>query len=214
MFMYRLRTLSAIITTLIALSMLVASPAAAIQRDSDDNPLQIENTEWAYGRSYAPDESARSATSASQSPDGYAVIATKLIDEDIIADSFPEFADHYASALGVTESEDAEQVEIERLGDEAVGYSFIKDGIPVTVAVVLEDDLLVVVAATNSTDLEDSTSVVEYMLDQEMSDDPAELNEDGTSTGGVFDIMPPAGHDVVHGMETGEDGSLTPESTK
>jgi hypothetical protein len=52
------------------------------------------------------------------------------------------------------------------------------------------------------------TDIAKYVVDAEVENDEVTFSEDGTSTGGVFDRMPEAGHELVSDLPSVSDTEL------
>lgn len=108
---------------------------------------------------------------------------------------------------GLTEAEDLGEVEmkdLEAVDKEGVTMTMVMDlegeSIAMTVHMFVDGNHLFMVISTDS-DLDASNSkadaVAQYVVDAEVQNEEVTFSEDGTSTGGVFDRMPEAGHELV-----------------
>lgn len=90
-------------------------------------------------------------------------------------------------------------------------------GIAMTMIVFVDGDQVFQITATDA-DVETSRttaeSVLEFVLDNEVQDEEVTFNEDGTSTGGVFDRMPTADHELVGDLTSVMDMELMPPSAE
>ena len=86
-------------------------------------------------------------------------------------------------------------------------------GIAMTLILFVDGDQVFQISATDA-DVETSRataeSLVEYVLDNEVQTEEVTFNEDGTSTGGVFDRMPAADHELVGDLTSVTDMELMP----
>lgn len=108
---------------------------------------------------------------------------------------------------GLTEAEDLGEVEmkdLEAVDKEGVTMTMVMDlegeSIAMTVHMFVDGNHLFMVISTDS-ELDASNSkadaVAQYVVDAEVQNEEVTFSEDGTSTGGVFDRMPEAGHELV-----------------
>ena len=108
---------------------------------------------------------------------------------------------------GLTEAEDLGEVEmkdLEAVDKEGVTMTMVMDlegeSIAMTVHMFVDGNHLFMVISTDA-DLDASNSkadaVAQYVVDAEVQNEEVTFSEDGTSTGGVFDRMPEAGHELV-----------------
>lgn len=181
----------------LALSLMTSSSAMAQDLSG------VEGLESAYGRMYMVDTATIVATpGATESLDAGDIplvartavysfedsAAAEVATEDV-ADSI---ADDASEGAGM------EKEELDGIGDAAFQYTTdveVEEGTTVgmVIVVVQEDENLLVAAVVGG---EDPAGMAhdwaEFMVDAEIENDEVQFSEDGTSSGGAFDLMPGA----------------------
>lgn len=182
-----------------------------------------------YGRIYAanPDALFPEATP------GADAVATPPIIAVVQAYEFGSDEDAEASFESVSEtvneqitqgtSTEFQQTDVDDLGDQGIQSTGTVDAsgfeVPLTTLVVREGNIIFLAAAGTLDDssADAANAFMEHMLNEESGDSAVEFNEDGTSTGGIFDVFPTVDDDVIQGMTVNGDTftqphSATPES--
>lgn len=162
----------------------------------------IEGLESGYGRMYMVDfemlfaspEAMDEMMSGGESPVMGIVGVFTFEDAASAGDALETFGEEFSA--GFFEGEAPETVEIEDLGDNAIGYAGeaeldAETTMSSAVVVAQEDTYLYLAVVFGGAEaLEMGQSWVEFMRDGEIGEEMIELSDDGTSTGGVFDLMP------------------------
>jgi hypothetical protein len=202
-FTVRRTTLFRRFAVLVSLVLSLALASSAMAQDAPPMSFEdIEGLESGYGRMYMVDfeilfatpEAMESMMSGADSPVMGIVGVFTFEDAASAEDALEMFGEEFSASF--FEGEEPEKAEIEDLGDNALGYAGeaeldAETTMSSAVVVAQEDTYLYLAVVFGGAEaLEMGQSWVEFMLDGEISDDPVELSEDGTSTGGVFDLMP------------------------
>lgn len=204
------------ITLLLSLILTLAVSSTAVAQEATPplDPGDIEGLVSGYGRTYIADIESLMATPEALenlaiediSLSGLAMVMT-FEDEDIASDAFSDFSDEFAEGFMEGSEMQAEPSEIDDLGNQAIEYYGETEVDETTVApssmiIVQEGEYIYVAMILGGTDVsESSRALAEHLLEAEIPDTEVEFNADGTSTGGVYDIMPNAENaDVVQGM--------------
>jgi hypothetical protein len=175
-------------------------------------PGQPDGLQSAYGRIYMLDVESMMATAGAG--DSLDPASTPLIGRVAVF----TFEDAAAAEEGIGqlsdmtagdafEGADAGKEEIDDLGDTAYQYTGeveVEAGLTanMTLLIVQDDAQILMAAVVGGADPDAmARSWVEFMLDAEIGDDEARLVDDGTSTGGAFDLMPGADdEDLLQGL--------------
>lgn len=192
-----MRRLLPLLTLLIAL--LLAAPASA--QSPEATPETLPGLEYVAARQYAPDPSQPIDTGA----ESIFILTVRIYvfdSEEHANAGWESTVSSTAIASDVpTESDKVayEELDIEGLGDRAwattlsaetpegdTGYFrliYVQDG-------EMLYTLSAIAGSAEPTLVTDEMAA--YMVDAEAEDDEARFNEDGTSTGGIWDLLPPA----------------------
>jgi hypothetical protein len=192
------------ITALLSLVLMFAFTSSAVAQDVPAmDPSEVDGLESGYARMYIADIDALMATpGALESIDaiplsGMAAVFT-FEDEGAAEDAMGDFADEFANAFLEGAEVEAEETEIDDLGNQAVQYSGTSDVDETTTAdttmiIVQEGEFIYISFILGGEDVDGLTrGLVEHMMDGEISDEEVVVVQDGTSTGGAFEIMPNA----------------------
>lgn len=211
-----------IVALLLTLGLSVQSVAAQFDSDAADlDPKDVPGLIAGYSRSYAPDMEALMATPSADPLDLSAYLRNVSImtyvfeSDDTASDFFEMMKDQMNDELTASSPEmgqaevsevtgidrDAMQVTVD-MGDLGVGLTILMFIDGDTVFAILAMDVTVDDAIAMTTD------IANYLIDADVQDDEVIFNEDGTSTGGVFDRMPASGDEVVGGLEVEADSDL------
>lgn len=227
----RFRTkLSALLAVLLFAFTFLGGTGVGAQEEIDDS-LEIgdlEGIQYGVNRSYIIDYSAMMETMSTpgaelEMPTGLFTLSALVLEFDDSGNAETAFGavnDDVAGEDLMTE-EGVEEVDVD-LGDNSVAFAGVEDfdGVEsdVFVTIVQADNYLYMVyAGSTEIDLQETvTSFTSTLIDNEGSGE-GEFNEDGTSTGGLWDKFPSSDHEAVAGLtafdmvlypetETGEEG--------
>lgn len=195
----------------------VASNAGA-QGTPTLDPNDVPGLESGYARMYIADIEALMATpgamEAMATPGALGDIALSGMasvftfeDEAAAEDAFGTFGEQFAQGFLEGSGTTAEPKEINDLGNQAVEYvgeTEVDDQTtsPMSIILVQDGEHIFIAMILGGSDVSASTrDLAEYLIDADIPDSEVMFNEDGTSTGGVFDILPNAENtDIVQGM--------------
>lgn len=185
-----------------------ATSAAAIAQDASDlEAPEFEGLESGYARLFMPDYTAMFAaleTPGADIPeideDGVLSVMTAILDFDS-ADNAQKSMDMTGQAYAEEEESDEDidltTEEVKGLGDKAIHYSGEVGLASQTMAfhiLVIKDGKQLVIIQIMGGDLEEGAGqvrdIADFMMDAKAGTDEVSFNEDGSSTGGVFDRMP------------------------
>jgi len=207
--------------SLVAMFGLTLTNASAQSTTDFVDPTQAEGFESGYARIYSVDfEAMMEASPSAEGIDMDAMMKTVTVN-GVTFDS-DDNAEAYIDAMNKFAEEPVEGVEINvedaDYGDQANMYSadlsemmgsdmfmtgyYVREGSTVYAVSVIDSD--------EDTANETAKNVIEFMLDKDAGDGEVQFNEDGTSTGGVFDVFPTADDaDVTNGLLPMTDMDLT-----
>jgi len=142
----------------------------------------------------------------------------KFDDEDSAKDAFHQFSTASEEDLDLTGSEDAkiERGDVDDLGDEAYRYEVTSesDGTDSVIELAREDNVLLVGVSVSmgeaSDDANPAHDLVEYMVEDGDEGGTAEFNDDGSSTGGLWNYFPDDDFDAVADLIPGGDEQIYP----
>lgn len=194
------------LTLLLSLVFTLVLTAPATAQDVS----QIDGLESAYGRIYMFDVDALLASpEAAEMFDPAAIpligrTAVFTFEDDEAADAASgELAD--LTADDAFEGAEAEKEELNDLGDAAYQYTAeieIEEGMTadIVLIVVQEDENILMAAIVGGEDPAGmALDWAEYMLDAEVEEEEVQLSDDGTSSGGAFELMPGADDEEILG---------------
>lgn len=195
----------------------MASHAGAQSTPTLD-PNDVPGLESGYARMYIADIEALMATpgamEAMSTPgalgdvalSGMAAVFT-FEDEGAAEDAFGTFGEQFAQGFMEGSGTKAEPTEINDLGNQAVEYlgeTEVDDETtsPISIILVQDGEHIFIAMILGGSDVSASTrDLAEYLIDADIPDSEVMFNEDGSSTGGVFDILPNAEDTgIVQGM--------------
>jgi len=203
------------LTALLALVMfafsLIGGTGVGAQDEMQDTlqPSDLEGIEYGVSRSWSVDYEAMMASSTPSAdmamPTGVLFMIGMVLefdDEGNAEAGFDAFMDDIdTSDLSMDEDVPAEEWDIE-LGNKSASYASTSDvegmETEISISVVQDDNYLYVISSAGSgEDMKSVTkSVMETMVDNDGSGE-GEFNEDGTSSGGLWDKLPGSDDDVV-----------------
>lgn len=193
---------------------IAVSSNAGAQSTPTLDPGDVEGLESGYARMYIADIEAMMATPEameSMSLEDIALSGMGAVftfeDEGAAEDAFGDFADEFANGFMEGSGTEAERSEIDDLGNQAVEYLGETEvdeetTSPTSMILVQDGEHIYIAMILGGTDVSENTrAFAEYLLDTEIPDTEVEFNEDGSSTGGVFDILPNEENtEIVQGM--------------
>lgn len=165
-----------------------------------------------YGRFFEGDLTGTPEAST-EMPLTVIVQAYELEDADVAEEALPYVEQLMKEELEPIVGQPLESEEVDDLGDNATRSSATIDqnemSINVSLILVQQDETIYVVGSVvmNGDADQMATDVMEFMLDGEAGDAAdVEFNEDGTSTGGYFDVFPAEEDaELVQGLEVTQD---------
>lgn len=178
----------------------------------------LEGLESAYSRNYAVDFEALMA-----SPTADMDVSAMMQNVSIMAYTFDsdDSADKFLDLSKTQLEEAAKSEDAAELGEVEIGEleDIDKDGFSASIAmedvgvgmyiIVFTDGETVFMITSMNADVETAKATAvdtaKYVVDAEVKTDEVTFNEDGTSTGGVFDRMPAGGDDAVGGLQVESD---------
>lgn len=192
----------------------VSSGAGAQDSTPTLDPGDVEGLESGYARMYIADIEAMMATPGAMEEmslddmalSGMAAVFT-FEDEGAAEDAFDLFGDQFAQGFMEGSGTEAEKTEIDDLGNQAIEYLGETEvdeetTSPTSMILVQDGEHIFIAMILGGAEVSDDTrAFAEHLLDGEISDDEVVFNEDGSSTGGVYDIMPNEENtEIVRGM--------------
>lgn len=197
--------------------MLAVSSAAGAQESTPTlNPEDVEGLQTGYARAYIADIEALMATPEALenlSLDDLALSGLTAVftfeDEDAASNAFGDFSEQFAEGFmegSETEVTD-EPTEIDDLGDQAIEYIGETEvdeetTAPASMILVQDGEYIYIAMILGGNDVSENTrALAEHLLEGEIGDGEVEFNEDGSSTGGAYDVMPNEENtEIVQGM--------------
>ncbi|MCA9833535.1 MAG: hypothetical protein KC435_06305 [Thermomicrobiales bacterium] len=188
------------------------------------NAEDIEGLSAAYSRTYAVDYEALMASPSATGLDTAALMQSITIfayvfdDNDAASDFFSDAKKQYEESLtesmeglGEVTVSDLEGVDKDGL---QVSIDMADLGMAMNVSVFIDGDTIFIVMVMDA-DVdaanETAVNVANYIAEADVDDEEVTFNEDGTSTGGVFDRFPESGSDEVNGLNVDSDSDLLAE---
>lgn len=220
------RKFAALFALILTLGM-AASPVAAQDIDTDD--MDALGVESVYARQYQPDPNATTESNTQ------AIMAVGIVmdEADRIDDATFDvfvcaFTGGFVSELtGTDEVQTCEDLETAGMtlnsdvdmGDRALELSG-DSTMPLNILAVQNENVVFIVINIGDPSAGSLDAFGTVVADAEVSDSDVELNADGTSTGGFFDMLPQEGDEALEGLLPAADISLlegdstaTPDST-
>ena len=205
---YMVRKLTALFALVLSLGMAVM-PAAAQDLTMDD--ASEFGLEGGYMRMYMADP----ASEATVAPDllGVMVAGFNFDSADSAEAAFEDFSCGFAGGfMGADDAEDCAGLadagftvndNLEINGDKAIeitGEANVGGPIPVTLLSIQSDNNLFMVITLGVAEEGASDAIGGYLADAEPVDTDVEFSDDGTSTGGFFDMLPQEGDAEIAGL--------------
>lgn len=222
-----MKKLILVLTMLLTLGFSLQGVAAQTP-DSSGAPLgeamQAEGLESAYDRTYMMDFEALMASPSADMAEMDTAAMMRVVSITGMTFDSEDNAKNYVNDMK-SQIEDAQEsgempegTEIRELEDGDID----KDGIVATMSmedlgvnsailVFVDGDQVFMIVAIDA-DVESAeakvTDIAKYVVDADVENDEVTFNEDGTSTGGVFDRMPEAGNELVGDLTSVTDSVL------
>lgn len=221
------RKLTALFALVLALGMAVM-PAAAQDVSLDDaSEFGLEN---GYMRIYMADPAG--ASTATTDLMGVMVGGFQFDSAESAESAFEDFSCGFAGGfMGASDAQDCEGLteagftvnDVDGIGDKAIeitGEADIAGPTPVTILNIQSENYLFIVITLGSSEAGSSDALGTYLAeaDKAAADSEVVFSEDGTSTGGFFDLLPQEGDAEIEGlmpmsdMNFFEDATSTPAS--
>lgn len=203
-----------------------SAQGVAAQMDSGEitDASEIDGLDAAYSRNYSVDYEAMMASPDALGLDtaslmqGVTIFAYVFDNDDSAAAFFKDAKSEYENELSKS-MEDMGEVTVSDLeGVDKDGLQVSIDmpdlGMAMDFAVFIDGNNIFIVMVMDA-DLESASetavNVANYIADADVKDEEVSFNEDGTSTGGVFDRFPASGSDEVNGLNADSDTDLLAE---
>lgn len=218
------KKLTALFALVFALGLAVM-PAAAQDINMDD--ASEFGLEGGYLRIYTVDPAMATPTTDVL---GVMTAGFEFDSADSAETAFEDFSCGFAGGfMGAEDAADCEGLtdagftvsDVEGMGDQAIeitGEADIAGPTPVTLLSIQSDNYLFMVITLGSDEPGSSDALGKFLADAEPVDTEVEFSEDGTSTGGFFDLLPQEGDPEAEGlmpvsdMNFFEDAAGTPAS--
>lgn len=198
----------------LVLSLAFTSTAVVAQDVPALDPSEIEGLDSAYGRMYMVDVDTMMATPgaaeavlAGETPLSGMASAFIFADEGAAEDAMGDFADQFAQSFLEGAEVEAEETELDGVGDEAVIYTGTTEVDSTTTAdtaliIARDGETIFVSFIIGGADVEGMTEdLTQHLIDGEAGEDEVVLDEEGASTGGIFEAFPGIDDaDLVGGM--------------
>lgn len=213
------------LTLLLTLGFSLQGVAAQTPEDAGapmGEAMQAEGLVSAYDRTYMVDFEAMMASPSADLADMDSAAMMRVVSITGMTFDSDDHAEAYLKDMK-SQIDDAQEAGEMPEGTEVKDLEdFDKDGFIATMSmedlgvnsailVFVDGDQVFMVVGIDA-DIESATTLVtdvaKYVADAEVKDDKVTLNEDGTSTGGVFDRMPEAGSDLVGDLTSVTDSVL------
>ncbi len=216
------KTFTLVLALLLTLGLSVQSVAAQFDSDATElDPKDVPGLIAGYSRTYAPDIEALMATPSADLLDLSAYMRNVSImtyvfeSDDTASDFFDMMKDQMTDELSAPSPElgQSEMSEVTEIDKDAMQVTVDMGdlGVGLTILMFIDGDTVFAIMAMDAT-VDDATAmaidIANYLIDTEVQDDEVTFNEDGTSTGGVFDRMPASGDEIVGGLQVESDSDL------
>lgn len=202
------RKFMALFALVLAMGMTIMPVAA---QSSDTEALRAIGVENVYIRMYIADPS---AAAAAANPDLMAVMVGVIeFDEaDTAHDSFEDFSCGFISGFVGIDATDCDGLveggmdvaDVTGIGEqalEATGDATVSGStMPATILAVQQENNIFLVINLGIAEPESGDAIAKFLVEAEPVDTEVEFSEDGTSTGGFFDILPQDGDEVIAGL--------------
>lgn len=201
------RKLTALFALVLSLGLAIM-PAAAQDVTMDD--AAEFGLEGGYMRIYLADPSSDATPTTDML--GVMVAGFQFDEADNAADAFEEFTCGFAGGfMGATDAQDCDGLaeagftvaDVDGIGDQAIeitGEADLDGATPVTLLSIQVENHLFMVITLGSAEPGVGDSMGTYLANAEPVDTEVEFNEDGTSTGGFFDMLPQEGDAEIEGL--------------
>jgi hypothetical protein len=185
-----------------------------------DNPSQLAGIEFGVSREWVS-----TIDMSTPVPEGESVLyflaglALQFDDDDNAGTAFDLMKDEVITFVTEEFGIAPDDLTIDESDDELVAHGEIVQGDERAYFkyVVARHDQYVFVAATASTDESASAAaddLVDYMADQDdVASGLGDFQEDGSSTGGLWDVFPAADHDLVSDLQVASDAIIHPKES-
>lgn len=213
-----LRKMTALLSLLLALGLTMSASG----QEASSMEEELPGLESAYSRLFMPDFDAMFA--ALETPgadvefdeDGVIMVMTMVFTFDSEDNAANAMDTLHEGFFETGEEAETEETEIEDLGDQALMFSAVveESGEPLTtISLFVQEGEHVYMVTVGGGELEagkqQTQDIGQFMVDAEITTDEVTFNEDGTSTGGVFDLMPTADDtELVGGLAPSSDMDL------
>ena len=201
------RKLTALFALVLSLGLAVM-PAAAQDVTMDD--ASEFGLEGGYMRMYMADPAAEATPSADLL--GVMVAGFQFDSADSAEAAFEEFSCGFAGGfMGAADAQDCDGLteagftvsDVEGIGDKAIeitGEANVGGPTPVTLLSIQSENNLFMVITLGSDEPGSSDAIGKFLADAEPVDTEVEFSDDGTSTGGFFDMLPQEGDAEIEGL--------------
>lgn len=186
---------------------LAAMPVAA--QDIDTDSLGEFGLESGYLRMYMADPS---AATASTDLLGVMVAGFQFDSADTVGDAFEDFTCGFAGGfMGVDDATDCaglsdaglEVADVDGIGDQAIeisGEADISGPTPTSILAVQDENQIFLVIYLGDATPGVGDDIAKFLVDAEPVDTEVVFADDGTSTGGFFDMLPQDGDAEIEGL--------------
>lgn len=198
---------------------LAAAPVAA--QDVDSDALEDVGMQSGFLRMYLADPA------TSENPDmlGVMVVGLEFEDADSLDNGFEDFTCGFAGGfLGTEDALDCEGLvdagfevsDVEGMGDQAIevtGEADVNGPTPTTMLALQSENHLFIVINLGDDTPGSADEFGTFLADAEPVDTDVEFSDDGTSTGGFFDMLPQEGDPLLEGLIPMMDSDLFGSAT-
>lgn len=200
------RKLTALFALVLALGLAVMPAAAQSVDPADASELGLED---GYMRVYMADPSTATAETDVM---GVMVAGFQFDEADTAADAFEDFTCGFAGGfMGAEDATDCDGLaeagftvnDVDGIGDQALevtGEADVSGPTPVNILAIQSENYLIVVITLGSDEPGASDTMGKFIADAEKTATEVELSEDGTSTGGFYDLLPQEGDAELEGL--------------
>lgn len=200
---------------------LAAAPVAAQDTSVDTDALEDVGMQNGYLRMYLADPS----TNANPDLLGVMVVGLEFEDADSLNDGFEDFTCGFAGGfLGTEDVLDCEGLvdagfevsDVDGIGDQAIevsGEADVSGPTPTTMLALQSDNHLFIVIYLGDDTPGAADDFGTFLADAEPVDTEVEFSDDGTSTGGFFDMLPQEGDPLLEGLMPMMDSDLFGDSS-
>ncbi len=225
------RWLSAFVLV-IMLGGLVIAPVSAQDSEEEFDLNQLEGLQSGVGRFYYGDMSALmggmmgTPSADTQMPEnllvGLSAAVFKFDGDDNAKKGMNTLVDELKKSMVAemgdegTPTAEIQETDVKDIGDEAKGASTTIDeggmSMSAYLLMVRSGDTLIFLAGNGTGNIQDTiNNIGKTMADRDAGDGDGTFNEDGTSTGGLWDVFPPADDENLNGLTNGGDEIIFPE---